>query len=156
MYAAYADVKAYVRANKGGNYFVADLDTLAGDDTSGMGYYGVWEIVVIGAKPNMKWRDITVFDGYAYVAGSTTVSHQLPISGFTAAQSGDINVDIGVMAGEGDRSISGDYLQVLGRGGTSTNTNHYRSLGNSTLTGGFFNSNVDTGSAKNPDRKSVV
>src|SRR5690606_39190637 len=151
MYAAYADVTAYVRANKGGNYFVADLATTAGDDTSGTGYYGGWGLVVIYANPNMKWRDITVFDGYAYVAGNTTVNHQLPISGFTAAQSGDINVDIGVMAGEGDRSIDGDYFQVLGRGGTSTNTNHYRSLGNSSLTGGFFNSNVDTGSAKNPN-----
>src|SRR5690606_39911467 len=88
---------------------------------------------------------------YAYVPGSTTESHQLPISGFTAVQTRDINVDIGVMAGEGDRSISGDYLQCLGRGVTSTNTNHYRSLGNSTLTGGFFKSNVDTGSAKNPN-----
>lgn len=151
MYAAYADVTEYVRANKGGNYFVADLATTAGDDSSGTGFYGGWGLVVIYANPTMKWRDITVFDGYAYVAGSTTVSHQLPISGFTAAQSGLINVDIGVMAGEGDRSIDGDYFQVLGRGGNSTNNSHYKNLGNSSGTGGFFNSNIDTGSTKNPN-----
>lgn len=150
MYAAYADVTEYVRANKGGNYFVADLATTAGTSDN-TGHFGGWGLVVIYANPNMKWRDITVFDGYAYVAGSTTVSHQLPISGFTAAQSGDINVDIGVMAGEGDRSISGDYFQVLGRGGTITNNNHYKNLGNSSGTGGFFNSNIDTGSTKNPN-----
>src|SRR5690606_26516121 len=117
MYAAYVDVTEYVRTHGAGNYFVADIATTQGasDNT---GYFGGWGLVVIYANPNMKWRDITVFDGYAYVAGSTTVSHQLPISGFTAAQSGDINVDIGVMAGEGDRSIDGDYFQVLARGGT--------------------------------------
>lgn len=149
MYAAYADVTEYVRANKGGNYFVANLATSAGS-TDNTGYFGGWGLVVIYANPNMKWRDITVFDGYAYVVGGTA-SHQLPISGFTAAQSGDINVDIGVMAGEGDRSISGDYFQVLGRGGTITNNNHYKNLGNSSGTGGFFNSNIDTGSTKNPN-----
>lgn len=150
MYAAYVDVTEYVRTHGAGNYFVADIATTQGasDNT---GYFGGWGLVVIYANPNMKWRDITVFDGYAYVAGSTTVSHQLPISGFTAAQSGDINVDIGVMAGEGDRSIDGDYFQVLARGGTPTNNNHYQNLGNSGGTGGFFNSNISTGSIKNPN-----
>ena len=153
IYAAYADVTEYVRTNKGGNYFVADLATTAGDDSGSTGYYGGWGMVVVYANPTMKWRDITVFDGYAYVAGSTTVDHQLPISGFQAAQQGAINVDIGVMAGEGDRSIAGDYFQVLRRGGTSTNASHYVNLGNSgnATTGGFFNSNIDTGSTRDPN-----
>ncbi|MBA5794083.1 hypothetical protein H1R17_02310 [Flavobacterium sp. xlx-214] len=151
MYAAYIDVTNYVRQHKGGNYMVADIATTASSDSSGTGYYGGWGMVVIYANPSMKWRDITVFDGYAYVAGSTTIDHQLPISGFQAAQQGAINVDIGVMAGEGDRSIPGDYFQVLRSGGTSTNASHYVDLGNSGGTGGFFNSNIDTGSSKNPN-----
>ena len=150
MYAAYADVTQYVRANKGGNYFVADLATSAGS-TDNTGYFGGWGLVVVYANPTMKWRDITVFDGYAHVAGSTTTSYQLPISGFQAAQAGAINVDIGVMAGEGDRSISGDYFQVLRSGGTASNNNHYINLGNSGGTGGFFYSNIDTGSTRNPN-----
>lgn len=149
MYAAYVDVTEYVRTHGAGNYFVADIATTQGasDNT---GYFGGWGLVVVYANPNMNWRDITVFDGYAYVEGGTA-SHQLPIAGFQAAQSGLVNVDIGIMAGEGDRSISGDYFQVLARGGTSTNNNHYKNLGNSGETGGFFNSNISTGSIKNPN-----
>lgn len=150
MYAAYVDVTEYVRTHGAGNYFVADIATTQGTSDN-TGYFGGWGLVVVYANPNMKWRDITVFDGYAYVAGSTTVNHQLPITGFQAAQSGLVNVDIGIMAGEGDRSISGDYFQVLARGGTSTNNNHYQNLGNSGGTGGFFNSNISTGSIKNPN-----
>ena len=147
MYAAYADVTDSIRKYGAGNYFVADLATTAGNSDN-TGHFGGWGLVVIYANPDMKWRDITVFDGYAHVAGSTTVSHQLPISGFQAAQSGLVNVDIGVMAGEGDRDISGDYFQVLGRGGTATDETHYKDLGNSGEIGGFFNSNIDTGSAR--------
>ena len=149
MYAAYVDVTEYVRTHGAGNYFVADIATTQGESDN-TGYFGGWGLVVVYANPNMKWRDITIFDGYAYVAGGIA-SHQLPIAGFQAAQSGLVNVDIGIMAGEGDRSISGDYFQVLARGGTSTNDEHYKNLGNSGETGGFFNSNISTGSIKSPN-----
>src|SRR5574343_1113954 len=96
----------------------------------------------------MKWRDITVFDGHAYVQGSTTISHQIPISGFNAVQTGQVNVKLGLMAGEGDRSISGDYFNIL-----RSSDNNWQELshgGNST--GNFFNSSIQTGgNTRNPN-----
>lgn len=145
MYAAYADVTQYVRANKGGNYFVADLATTAGVSDA-TGHYGGWGLVVVYANANMKWRDITVFDGYAYVAGGATANHQLPISGFKAAQSGPVNIDIGVMAGEGDRSITGDTFKIRNAVNSSWQTLSHS--GNST--DNFFNSSILTSSSRFP------
>ena len=147
MYTGYVDVTDYVRQHKGGNYFVADLATTQGSSDN-TGYFGGWGLVVIYANPNMKWRDITIFDGYAYVAGNVTTSHELPISGFESAQNGPVNVDIGVMAGEGDRDISGDYFKI--RNAANNNWIDLSHSGNST--GNFFNSSINVGTnSKNPD-----
>lgn len=142
IYAAYVDVTEYVRNNGLGNYFVADLATSTGNG-GGTGYFGGWGMVVVYANPNMKWRDVTIFDGYAHVAASNneTTSHNIAISGFQAAQKGDVNVSVGVMAGEGDVDINGDFFRIQRR-----NTNNYENLGNSGGTGGaFFRSAVETG-----------
>ncbi len=40
----------------------------------------------------MKWRDVTIFDGHAYVQG-TTASFQLPVSGFNTVQTGAVNIE---------------------------------------------------------------
>ena len=69
-------------------------------------------MVVVYENSHMKWRDITVFDGHAYVQGSTTVNYNFDVEGFNAVQYGDVNVKLGVMAGEGDRGISGDYFEI--------------------------------------------
>lgn len=141
MYSAFADVTTYVQANGLGNYTVADLAVVEGDG-GGTGYYGGWGLVVIYENYLMKWRDITVFDGHSYVAGGQTLSFELPVSGFITEQTGPIEMKLGVMAGEGDRGISGDYLEIrnaaddawvpLSHGGNST-TNYFNS---SIYTGG--------------------
>jgi len=111
MYAAYAEVTDIVREGGLGDYWVADIALSTGDGGS-TGYYGGWGMVVIYENAQMKPRDITVFDGYAYVEGNATKNFQLPVSGFNTAQSGDINMKLGVMAGEGDRAIDGDYFEI--------------------------------------------
>src|SRR5690606_3416213 len=68
MFAAYAEVTEYVQQNGIGNYVVADIARTEGDGGS-VGYYGGWGMVIIYETSKMKWRDITVFDGYAYVVG---------------------------------------------------------------------------------------
>ena len=96
----------------------------------------------------MKWRDITVFDGHAYVQGNSTLSHQIPISGFNAVQTGQVNVKLGLMAGEGDRSISGDYFNI--RRSSDNNWESLNHSGNST--NNFFNSSIQTGgNTRNPN-----
>lgn len=146
IYAAYADVTNYVRANGAGNYFVADIALNEGNG-GGTGYSGGWGMVVIYKNANMKWRDITVFDGYGYMntaAGSKTLS----VSGFKAAQNGAVNITMGMMASEGDRPISGDYFEIL----RADNSNYQRLSHAGNSTNNFFNSSIQTGgNARNPE-----
>lgn len=147
MYSAYADVTDYVRANGAGEYFVADMALREGNG-GGTGYYGGWGLVVVYKNPAMKWRDITVFDGHGYVTGSATVSHQLSVSGFRAAQNGDVAVTLGMMAGEGDVGIPGDYFQI--RNAADSNWIYLNHGGNATTN--FFNSSIYTGgNSRNPN-----
>lgn len=137
MYSAYADVTQYVRQFGIGEYFVADMALRegAGGNT---GYFGGWGLIVVYENSKMKWRDVTIFDGHAYVEGSTTVSHELPVSGFHTAQNGDVNMKLGIIAGEGDRSITGDYFQIQ-----RLNTNQWVDLSHgNNATNNFFNSSV--------------
>ncbi|MDR0228491.1 MAG: hypothetical protein LBI72_05435 [Flavobacteriaceae bacterium] len=143
MYSAYADVTDYVRQNGASTYTVADLAVIEGNG-GGTGFYGGWGMVIIYKNAAMKWRDITVFDGHAYVAGGT-YKYELPISGFKASQYGNVNVTLGMMAGEGDRTIAGDYFEIK-RGNNYDRLSH----GGNT-TGNFFNSSIAVGNTdRNP------
>ena len=151
MYAAYADVTEYVRENGVGKYYVADMAIVEGNGGS-TGYYGGWGMVVIYKNPTKKWRNITVFDGYAYMA-SQGADQRIPVTGFRAAQGGDVNVTLGVMAGEGDRTVTGDYLKIQKAGTTGNSNSHWTELRNSEgNTNNFFNSAIGTGANnRNPN-----
>jgi hypothetical protein len=140
MYSAFAEITDYVKTNGLGQYTVADIALVEGNG-GGTGYYGGWGIIVVYENSKMKWRDITVFDGHAYVQGSTTVSHEIPISGFNAVQTGQVNIKLGLMAGEGDRSISGDYFNI--RRSSDNNWQALNHTGNGT--NNFFNSMASSG-----------
>lgn len=144
IYVGYADITDYVRQHGVGNYSVADMALVEGSN-SNPGYFGGWGMVVIYKNPAMKWRDITVFDGYTYISSGT---QQFDISGFRAAQNSDVNIKMGIMSGEGDRGTSGDYIQIRNR----NDNNSYTTLshgGNST--DNFFNASIYTGNnSRNP------
>jgi hypothetical protein len=148
MYSAYAEVTDYVRNNGLGTYFAADIALIEGNDDTGTGYYGGWSLIVIYENNKMKYRDVTIFDGHAYVAGNVTADFEIPVSGFNTVQSGQVNMKLGLMAGEGDRGISGDYFQV--RDHTNANWITLNHSGNTT--GNFFNSSIQTGgNTRNPN-----
>lgn len=151
IYAAYADVTNYVRANKAGNYFVADIALVEGSGGA-VGYIGGWGMVIIYKNPTMKWRDITVFDGYGYM-NQAAGSKELPVSGFRAAQNGDVNIKLGMMAAEGDVSISGDYFDIRNVANQWRRINKSDgTTGNTSGTTNFFNSSIMTGgNARNPN-----
>ncbi|HLV14725.1 MAG TPA: hypothetical protein VKY41_06055, partial [Xanthomarina sp.] len=144
MYVGFKEVTNQVRNNGLGEYWVADLALSQGNGGS-IGYYGGWSLVVIYENSKMNWRDVTIFDGYAFVehnggTGSTT-AYELPVSGFNAVQAGDVNIKLGLMAGEGDRSISGDFFSIR-----NANNNAWVSLSHSgNSTNNFFNSSIVTG-----------
>lgn len=146
MFSAYADVTDYVRRNGVGEYFVADMALNEGNGGA-TGFYGGWGMVVVYKNPTLKWRDITVFDGHAFVA-SGNLSYELPVSGFRATQRGDVNVTLGLMAGEGDVGITGDYFHIRNVDDTSWVPLEH----NNNSVNNFFNSSIVTGgNARNPN-----
>ncbi|HPS62399.1 MAG TPA: hypothetical protein PLK82_05025, partial [Bacteroidales bacterium] len=146
MYAGYIEVTDLVKTCGLGQYWVADIAVTTGDGGS-TGYYGGWGLVVVYENSKMKLRDITVFDGYAYVEGNAVISHELPVSGFNAVPAGNVSMKLGMMAGEGDVGISGDYFQIK-----KLNTGDWLSLNHdSNSVTNFFNSSIFTGNnARNP------
>ncbi|SKC11858.1 conserved repeat domain-containing protein [Sphingobacterium nematocida] len=156
IYTAYADVTDYVRKNGVGNYFVADIALAEGSSSQdGTGYFGGWGMVVIYKNTSLKWRNITVFDGYGYMTSSVG-SKELPVSGFQAAQHGDVKIKMGMMAGEGDVSIPGDYFDIKNVAG---NWRRIKKEDGTTSTPGtstpnFFNSSILTGgNSRSPNLK---
>ena len=148
MYSAYTEITDYV-INNGilGNYTVADVGLTEGAG-GGTGFYGGWGIIVVYENSIMKYRDVTIFDGHSYVAGSVTTSFEIPIAGFNTVQAGPVNMKLGLMSGEGDRTIAGDYFQV--RDHIDANWITLNHTGNSA--NNFFNSSIQTGgNARNPN-----
>lgn len=149
IYTGYADVTEYVRTHGKGEYTVADMALTEGRGGSA-GYFGGWGLIVIYENSKMKWRDITIFDGYAFIkspnAGHQDMSYELPVSGFRTAQNGDIGMKLGIIAGEGDRSIYGDYFEIQ-----QHNTHNWVKLkhtGNSE--NNFFNGTIPGTNPRNP------
>jgi len=120
IYVGYQEVTDYVKTNGPGAYTVADIALIEGNNGNqnydqNPGYSGGWGMVVIYENPLMKSRAVTLFDGYAYVNGQLAGGGEygnIDISGFTTVGSGPVNLKLGVMAAEGDRNLTGDYLAV--------------------------------------------
>ncbi len=146
MYTAFTEVTDIVKTGGTGEYWVADMALTTGNGGS-TGYYGGWGMIVVYENQQMNLRDVTVFDGYAYVEGNVNRSYELPVSGFNTAQDGPVNMKLGMMAGEGDRGISGDYFQIQ-----KLNTEFWQTLSHDQNgTNNFFNSSIKTEGTRSPD-----
>ncbi len=145
IYSGYAEITDYVRQYGLGSYTVADL-ALRDGNGGGTGYSGGWGIIVVYENSKMKYRDVTIFDGHAYMNGSSTTN--LPVSGFNTVQTGNVGIKLGMMASEGDVNLTGDFFRIR-----NLNTNNYTTLshtGNSASN--FFNSSIATGgNTRNPN-----
>ncbi len=106
-YASFANVTAQVAAAGNGAYTVANVQA----GTGGNRYAG-WTLVLVYQSPGSPPRNLTVFDGYANVSSSATVT--IPISGFTAPLAGPVNAQVGAIAFEGDIGLVGDRLRLNG------------------------------------------
>ncbi|GAB1454297.1 hypothetical protein MASR2M47_43530 [Draconibacterium sp.] len=152
MYSAYAEVTEYVQQHGLGSYTVGDIALVEGNGTT-TGFYGGWGMIVVYENSKMKWRDVTIFDGYAYVPGLTSYNAQLAVSGFNTTQSGNVNMKMGMIAGEGDRTITGDYFDILplNTGSNWVKLDHGGNTGDANPPN-FFNSSIYTGgNARNPN-----
>lgn len=118
IYVGFADVTDYVNQRGAGTYTVADLALQEGThDATGM--HGGWSLIVVYENNLMKWRDVTLFDGYTYMEGngnnnSTSLERTavVNINGFQAVPTGAVNVKVGLMASEGERGWRRDVLQI--------------------------------------------
>lgn len=140
IYVSYAEVTEYVQQYGLGNYTVADLVTNKGNGGS-LGYLGCWGMVVVYENSNMKWRDITLFDGYASLH-QDFYELEIPIEGFRTVQVGRVNMKLGMMAAEGDRNMAGDSCFIQKQSDHSWFPlihDGVDSLSN------FFNSSIQTG-----------
>ena len=151
IYAAYAEVTDYVRTNGIGQYTVADLALREGNP-GGTGYSGGWGMIIVYENSKMKWRDVTIFDGYAYVeAGNSAAGIQLPISGFNATQSGNVGMKIGFMASEGDVGYTGDYFRIRNLQSNTYTTLSRNSNGVVPNPDNFFNSSINAPGTRTPN-----
>ncbi len=147
IYSSYAEVTDYVRQNGLGEYLAADI-ALRDGNGGGTGYSGGWGLIVVYENSKMKYRDVTIFDGHAYIVSSNTTPFDLPVSGFNTVQTGNVGVKLGLMASEGDIGLTGDYFSIQKNSDAT-----YLSLSDSAnSTTNFFNSSVNTGgNLRNPN-----
>ncbi|MGQ9735235.1 MAG: DUF7933 domain-containing protein [Thermaceae bacterium] len=107
-YAAFADLTELVRASGNGPYWVGGILAATGND--GLGFYAGWSLVVVYKNAAEPFRNLVVYDGYANLRGTNTVT--VTPSGFLAPRTGPVNAQVGVVAFEGDGGITGDRLRV--------------------------------------------
>ncbi len=104
-YHAFADVTAQVTAAGAGSYAVADVQAGRGSNT-----WGGWSLVVAYRDPAAPFRNLTVFDGYQFIASSNPTVN-IPVSGFIAPPAGPVRTRLGVVAYDGDKGSQGSvYL----------------------------------------------
>lgn len=140
MFVGYADVTDYVKSHGAGEYTVANIALTEGwGDATGL--FGHWGLVVVYQNPKMDARDVTIFDGYSYVRSSNLEEQigEIEISGFGAVKQGSVNLKLGLMAGEGDRSITGDFLKIINQKGEWVSLQHTMNEPEN-----FFNSSIYT------------
>ncbi len=146
IYSAYTEVTDYVRQNGVGSYLAADI-ALAEGNGGGTGYSGGWGLVVIYENTQMKHRDISLFDGHAFVLNSNNNGYNLEVSGFHSVQTGNVGVKLGVMASEGDVGLNGDYFKIQKNSDLSfMNLEHSLNTSDN-----FFNSSINNNANRNPN-----
>lgn len=108
-------------------------------------------MVVVYENALMEARDVVVFDGFAYVESYLNQDNILDLQGFSAVESGPVDVKLGVMAAEGERGGTGDYFEIE----KGVNTGEFvRLQHDSNDTFNFFNSSIFTGG--NPRKPELI
>ncbi|HET7051663.1 MAG TPA: hypothetical protein VFI54_25560, partial [Solirubrobacteraceae bacterium] len=82
---------------------------------TGLNRYAGWNLIVVWETESAAYRNITLFDGFAWVqvqGGQQLVVGPLDFSGFQTPASGNVDAHVTTWATEGDRGITGDYLSL--------------------------------------------
>jgi uncharacterized protein (TIGR02145 family) len=110
-YYCFKDITSIVQPTNGkGRFTLANMVAQTGSNN----LFGAWSIVVVYKNSLQSTRNLTVFDGMAYVSNGNNLD--IPITGFTTPSLGPVSFEFGIVAYEGDRNIQGDRLQFNGNG----------------------------------------
>ena len=140
-YYCFKDITSIVQPTNGkGRFTLANMVAQTGSNN----LFGAWSIVVVYKNSLQSMRNLTVFDGMAYVSNQNNLD--IPITGFTTPSLGPVSFELGVIAYEGDRSIQGDRLQFNGNGSFLDVPDPLRNNND------FFNSSITSNGALTPFR----
>ncbi|MDP9260173.1 MAG: DUF11 domain-containing protein [Actinomycetota bacterium] len=106
-YQGFADVTSLVQHGGGGTYTIANVQAGTGADR-----HAGWSLVVAYQDLTQPARNLTIFDGFGQVALNANVP--ITVSGFKTSPTGAVNTQIGFVAYEGDRNLTGDGLALNG------------------------------------------
>lgn len=112
---------------------------------AGRGYnrHGGWTLLVAWESPTAAWRNLTLFDGFAFVqvqSGQQLVVGPLNFTGFKTPASGNVDAHATTWTYEGDRAIDKDYLALGSLGTECQNLPHMHDTKNPV--DNFFNSTI--------------
>jgi gliding motility-associated-like protein len=130
-YVCYADVTNLMDlSNPNGTYTVANVVSSLGFN-GGTGLSAGWSLYIVYEDLTLTSKSITSFDGFSGITQNTGIL-DINVSGFRTIKTGPVRAKIAFAALEGDKPISGDYLQI---NGTAMSTTERPS-------NNFFNSSV--------------
>lgn len=147
-YCCFADVTEWVANNPmNARYTVANV--IADQDNSS---WGGWVLVIVYADALEPMRNMTVFDGLAMITagwggGANNSTVDVPISGFLTPPIGPVDLQLGVVAYDGDRGEGGDQLAFNGAGSFEYISDATHDVDN------VFNSTHSTDGVMNPWRE---
>ena len=108
-YTCYKDITSIMENTGNGTFTIADMVARTG----GTNQWGGWGIVVVYKNELMQAKNFNVFDGLGYVTNSGS-SVTVNLNGFYTPPSGAVNFELGEIAFDGDRSLTGDSLLFRG------------------------------------------
>ncbi|CAM1346606.1 exported protein of unknown function [Tenacibaculum insulae] len=134
-----------------GDYYGANIKATLGKDNIGgrLGSSAGWVMVVIYENETQKNKKFYIFDGFSTIKKATNPYTDVPVSGFQTVPSGPVRANLMVAALEGDKSITGDALQIERR-----NSGNFETLttGNLNKTDNFFNGSITHNNTYLPGR----
>lgn len=140
-YVCYADVTNLMDiTNPNGTYTVANVVSSLGFN-GGTGLSAGWSLYIVYEDLTLTSKSITSFDGFSGITKNTGTL-DIPITGFRTIPVGPVRAKIAFAALEGDKPITGDYLEINGSSMSTTE----RPADN------FFNSSVTDLSGLYTDR----
>ena len=147
-YCCFTDITDWVASNPvNARYTVANV--IATENNSS---WGGWVLVIVYQDALEPMRNLTVFDGLAIITagwggGGDNSTVDVPISGFLTPPFGPVDLQLGVVAYDGDRGEGGDQLGFDGAGNFEYISDATHDIDN------VFNSTHSTNGVMNPWRE---